>query len=119
MDNSLWYMASPYSKYPGGIEAAFIEASKQAAFLKNNDIDVFAPIPHSHPIAIHGGLDVYDYDLMLNWDKKFIDRCDGIIVCMMDGWTSSHGVNWEIERFIEQHKPIVYMTPNEVPHIGV
>jgi nucleoside 2-deoxyribosyltransferase len=118
MDSRLWYMASPYSKYSGGIESAFVEASRQAAFLKNHGIDVFAPIPHSHPIAIHGGLDAYDYDLMLGWDKKFIDRCDGIIVCMMDGWQDSHGVQWEIEKFTQQQKPIIYMTPGEVPNIA-
>lgn len=118
MDNRLWYMASPYSKYRPGIEAAFVEASKQAAFLKNNGIDVFAPIPHSHPIAIHGGLDAYDYDLMLSWDKKFIDRCDGLIICMMDGYDISHGVKWEKEQFEKQGKPVYYMTPNEVPNIG-
>lgn len=118
MDNRLFYLATPYSKYPGGIEAAFVEASKQAAFLKNHGIDVFAPIPHSHPIAIHGGLDAYDYDLMLSWDKKFIDRCDALIICMMPGWEQSYGVNWEHAEFMKQGKRIYFMIPNEVPNIA-
>jgi len=112
----LWYLASPYSKYPEGMEAAFIEVSKQAAFLKNEaGIDTFVPIAHSHPVAKYGKMDAVDHDLWLAWDKKFIDRCDGMIVCKMPSWENSFGVNWEIDQFKAQGKPIIYMEPNKVP----
>lgn len=117
---SLFYLASPYTKYHEGVDAAFSAVCKQAAFLKNNGIDVFSPIAHSHPISVHGQLGSYspgdsEYQNLLEWDKKFIDRCDGIIVCMMDGWQESYGVKWEMEQFSKQGKPIFYMTPNTVP----
>lgn len=111
----LWYLASPYTKFKDGIDRAFVEASKNAAWLANKGIFTFAPIAHTHPIALYGNIDCYDYEIMLKWDFTFIDRCDGLIVCMMDGWDKSYGVSKEIEYCLSLHKPVYYMRPYNVP----
>lgn len=54
---SYWYLASPYSKYPAGIEAAFQDICKQTALLIRHKIPVYSPIAHTHPVAIHGEID--------------------------------------------------------------
>lgn len=51
----LVYLATPYSKYPRGIEAAFVDASRLAACLVRLGISVYSPIAHTHPIAIRIG----------------------------------------------------------------
>lgn len=58
---SFYYLATPYSRYAAGIEAAFQAASEQAAILVRHGIPVFCPIAHTHPIAIHGDIDPFDH----------------------------------------------------------
>ena len=110
-----WYLATPYSKYAGGLEAAFIEAAKQTALLVKAGVRVYSPICHTHPAAIHGGIDPLDHGIWLPADKPFMDAACGLIVCMLDGWTTSYGISVEINEFARAHKVIVYMHPGVVP----
>lgn len=109
----LYYVASPYSKYPAGIEQAFRDISAIAARLLRFGYKVFSPIAHTHPIAIYGGIDPLNHDIWLPFDEAIIAKCDGIIVAMMQGWEESHGVNWEIERFKRDGKPVYYFDPSK------
>lgn len=112
---TFWYLATPYSKYAEGIEAAHRHACEQAALLVKAGIPVYAPIAHTHPIAIHGQLDPKDLDTWLRVDRPFIDVACGIIVCQLPGWADSKGVEYEIREFDRAGKPVVFMEPNEVP----
>jgi len=104
-----WYLASPYSKYPKGLEAAFIEVSKAAAQLIKQGVRIYCPISHSHPIAIYGKIDPLDHSLWLAADKPFMDGARGLIVLKMDTWENSFGIGVEIEAFKAAGKPIQYM----------
>ena len=97
--DKLYYLASPYSKYPDGMVAAFEEISRIAAKFVEQGYKVFSPIAHSHPLALYGKLDALSYDTWLSLDEVIMQRCDGIIVAKMEGWDTSHGVNWEIDWF--------------------
>jgi hypothetical protein len=110
-----WYLATPYSKYVPGIEAAFIEASKQAALLTRAGVPVFSPIAHTHPVAHYGNLDPLDHSIWLEADRTFMEAARGIIVCRMDGWAESYGVKFEIDAFERMGKPVVHMIPGFVP----
>jgi len=114
-----WYLASPYSKYHAGIEAACGVVSQNAALLIKAGIPVYCPIAHTHPIAIHGDMDPLDHSIWLPLDKPFMDAAKGLIVCMMDGWDKSYGVSVEIEEFKKAGKPIVYMEPGIVPSVYI
>lgn len=48
------YLATPYSKFEGGLEAAFRAAAEVAAKLVRQGESVYSPICHTHPIAIYG-----------------------------------------------------------------
>ena len=87
----------------------------QAGLLLNAGIKVFGPISHSHPIAEYGNIDKLDYEMFLGLDVPFLNAAAGIIVCRMDGWDTSFGVQWEIEHMKEISKPIIYMEPGVVP----
>ena len=62
---SYYYLATPYSKYPGGPEAAFQMACRQAAILIKAKIPVYCPIAHTHPIAVQNDMDPFDHGIWL------------------------------------------------------
>jgi hypothetical protein len=114
---SYWYLASPYSKYPEGINAAFEEICRQTALLIRNKIPVYSPIAHTHPVAIHGAIDPYAHDIWLPADEPLMNGAMGLIVCTMDTWRDSYGIGVEIKAFEAAGKPVVYMTPGVVPEL--
>jgi hypothetical protein len=114
---SYWYLASPYSKYPDGIRAAFEDVCKQTALLIRHKIPVYSPIAHTHPVAIHGALDPYAHDIWLPADEPLMHGAKGLIVCQMPTWDISYGIGVEIKAFEAAGKPVVYMTPGVVPEL--
>ncbi len=114
--SGFFYLATPYSKYPAGLHAAFIEACKQTALLIQAGVRVYSPIAHTHPAAIHGHIDPLNHGIWLPADKPFMDAAKGLIVCKMASWGHSYGIAHEIEVFEAAKKPVVYMTPGLVPH---
>ena len=85
------YLASPYSHPDVTVrEARFREACRTAARLMRAGRVVFSPIAHGHPIA--------EYGLPTNWrfwerfDRQQLDRCEELVVLMLDGWRESEGV---------------------------
>jgi hypothetical protein len=106
---AFYYLASPYSRFPDGPEAAFREVCRAAACLIRAGVRLYSPIAHTHPIATHGGIDPLDHSIWLPVDKPFMDAAAGLIVCKMPSWTASVGMAHEIEAFTEAGKPIVYM----------
>lgn len=115
---SFYYLATPYSKYPAGIDAAFRDACLNAALLIRAGIPVFSPIAHTHPIAMEGEIDPFDHSVWLEADKAFMDAAKAIIVCQMEGWETSYGVRVEIEEFQQAGKPVYYMTEGVLPDLG-
>lgn len=115
MSNKLdfWYLASPYSKYPLGHEAAFQEIAKQAGELMALGLYIYCPIAHSHPICVNSPIAIDDYDVWLPNDKAVFQYAKGMLVCKMDTWETSHGVQWEIKEFTGWKKPIWYFFPGE------
>jgi hypothetical protein len=116
---SYWYLGTPYSKWPKGVDDAYAEACKQAAILLRAGVNVLSPIAATHGVALHGKIDPKDHRIWLPLDRHFMEAAQGIIVCMMDGWDQSVGVTYEIEYFEHARKPIVYMLPGSVPEIFV
>ncbi len=106
----LWYLATPYSKYPLGLQAAFEAAALSAAHFVATGHKVFSPVAHSHPLATLGGLAPRDHGLWMALDLAMMPACCGVIVVMMDGWRDSIGVNQEIEWFLSKGKRAVYVS---------
>jgi hypothetical protein len=103
------YLASPYSRYPHGMEAAFRAACEATAVLMRQGHRVFSPIAHSHPIGVHGLLPLTDHNLWMAADRPFMDSASGCLVLMLEGWQESIGVKHEIEVFTKAGKPIEYL----------
>ena len=108
------YLASPYSHPdPAVREQRFHAACRAAVALLHAGRVVFSPIAHSHPLAQHS--------LPGNWqfweqyDRKFLERCDEVVVLMLDGWEESVGVQAEIRIARELGKPVRYLAPELAP----
>lgn len=108
---TFWYLATPYSKYPGGHELAAELSSLKAAKLLEARVPTFAPIAHSHPISKHTRVSNTDHDFWINADAPFIKLASGLIVVTAEGWRDSKGMAEEIKRFTEAGKPVVYWSP--------
>lgn len=115
--NSLNYLATPYSEFKGGIDAAFEAAGELAGHLLRAGINVFSPITHSHPIATFGGIDHLDYSIWLPFDEYMMAKCDGLIVAEMEGWTESKGIAHEIRYFERAAKPIWHLIPRTLTFV--
>lgn len=113
--STFWYLATPYSKYPGGIEEAFKVACRAAADLIRSGVRVYSPIAHTHPVAIHGNIDPYAHEIWLPADVPFMEAARGLIVLKAESWERSYGIGEEIKAFSAAGKPVLYMEPGTVP----
>jgi hypothetical protein len=112
---TLWYLATPYSKFPGGLEAAFDLACRQSAILIQARVPVFSPIAHTHPIAIIANMDPLDHTIWLPCDAPLMNAATGIIMLRAESWEQSYGMRVERETFEAAGKPVVWMDPDTVP----
>jgi hypothetical protein len=115
MNDAYWYLATPYSKYPDGIEEAFMLACRAAADLIRAGVRVYSPIAHTHPVALHGVLDPYDHKIWLPADAPFMHNACGLIVLRAESWDASYGIAEEIKEFRRAGKPIIYMDVGVLP----
>lgn len=117
---SFWYLATPYALYPDGLQSAFEAACEQTALLTENHIPVYSPIVHNHALcSVSPSLkENRDLDFWLEVDRPFMEVSSGIIVCCLDSWEKSRGIEREIEYFKSSEKPIIFMDPGEMPDFG-
>lgn len=107
---NLVYLATPYSKYPGGREEAYKQACKKAAQLTLDGHKVFCPIAHSHSIEVEGMDLVQEGDWWLTQDFAVLERCDVLMVYQLPGWDTSYGVQAEIAFAKECGIPITMLS---------
>lgn len=105
----LVYLATPYTKYEPGIEAAFMDAAALAAKLLKHGVKVYSPISHCHPMSQYGGIDPKDHSIWLPYQEAMMRVCDAVLVAQLRGWRESYGVAHEIAFFEDQRKPILYL----------
>lgn len=111
---SFHYLASPYSKFPRGIDEAYREICVNQALLIKHGIPVFCPISHTHGPARHGGIDPLDHNVWIPADMPFMHAAKSLIVCMMDSWQESYGIQVEMRYFFDNGRPIYKMEPGKV-----
>lgn len=110
----LIYVGTPYTKYPAGIHAAFVDACRLTARLLREGLKVYSPIAHTHPIAIHGEIDPLDLGIWLPFDAAMIGKSDAMIVAMLPGWETSTGVRHEMQAFVMAGKPVYFLCPSDL-----
>lgn len=109
-----WYLASPYSLYPGGIDTAHEMVAEQAALLVKRGVPVFSPILTWHFTAKSYGLPT-DAASWEPQNRALVSACQGMIELHASNWFISVGMNQEREWFVEANLPIIIMHPFVVP----
>ncbi len=107
----LWYLATPDTNFPYGINSAAQTAGLMAANLIQKGENIFCPIVHSHFLCVVSGLDPLDHEFWMDVDKAYMEKCTGLIVGMLPTWTKSKGMAMEIAAFKKMGKPIRYFDP--------
>lgn len=110
----LWYLATPYAKYPFGRETAVRHAAMIAAELIKMGVAIFSPIAHSHNISMLGAIPPDAHDIWLPLDEKVMRGCAGMIVARMPGYHYSVGVSHEIAWMNNAKKPVLYLDVAEL-----
>lgn len=108
-NDGYWYLATPYSKYPLGLEMAFQHACIAAAELVNRGVRLYCPIAHTHPIAEYGEIEPRNHEIWLPLDKPLMDAARGLIVVKMPSWHESYGIKVETKTFREADKQVHYL----------
>ena len=88
-----WYLASPYTHFPEGREAAYTLAVDTTAALLRAGVPVFSPIVHTHPPAVAGDLQQASHEFWVGVDQPMMDAAGGIVVLFAPSWEKSprHG----------------------------
>lgn len=108
------YLACPYSHDDPAIrEERWVASNRAAAYLMSKGYVVFAPITHSHPIAMY--LDNHlSYEFWLEQDTPFLDWADELCILKIDGYKESKGVNWENRYINGLDKPVWFLDWEDV-----
>ena len=114
-----YYLASPYSKYPRGLETAYHDACKIPMFLQENGLHIFSHIVHSHGPSYYAEdpNNKTSHDFWLTIDFKWVKLSRGLIVCMLESWKESYGISKEIELANSLGKPVYYTEYLKMPNI--
>lgn len=108
-ETAFWYLATPYSLYRAGREAAFEDACMVAGCLLAHGVVVFSPIAHAHPVAARAGIGDRGWPFWKRVDLPLMHAAHGCLVVEMDGWRESVGVTEEIAMFEAMGKPVRHL----------
>jgi len=108
------YVATPYTNYATGHDAAAHDAARISAKLMRLGLSVMSPIVHSHAVAQAGDLDKVDQGFWQRMDQPWVDVAEACIVVTLPGWDTSRGVAHEVASFLAAGKPVVYLEPAEI-----
>lgn len=113
------YVATPYSLYADGINAAARLAADQTALILSicvaHGATPLSPIAHSHEVAKHWSIDPYDSALWEAANRPLIAASVVMVEVRMRGWQESRGMAAERAAFRAAGKPVLPMVPGVVP----
>jgi Domain of unknown function (DUF1937) len=112
-----YYLATPYSKYPDGLDAAFVMAAENRDLLAGYGIRCFSPIVFCHRTAYELRLDPHDHSIWLPVCAPIMERAKGLIMLRAPSWEISYGMNEELKLFRAAGKPVLWMDPGIIPEI--
>lgn len=111
MNNSLIYLASPYSHPDLNVrKERFRIANQVAGRLLNAGHFVFSPISMSHPVAMDASLPG-DWQFWKAFDTAMLARCQKVVVIDIEGTSTSVGVQAEIAIAKDFGIPVEYLKP--------
>jgi len=111
------YLASPYSHPdPAVMQARFEAAARATGELMKAGHVVYSPIAHNHPIAQLCDMPT-GWEFWKRLDLAVLERCDKLIVLMLDDWDASVGVNDETAFALSRGMAVEYLPPGEAAEV--
>lgn len=110
----LCYIASPYSHYKAGLDAAYADVGAATWKLHAAGIKAYSPIVYCHPIARAMGVDPLDADFWMALAKPVLERCDALVIIRLEGWDKSYGMSIENDRFRAAGKDVWHIDPERM-----
>lgn|SRR5574343_820281 len=108
--DKLYYLASPYTHRNKIImKTRYETVNIIGGLFISAGLLVIEPIVSGHS-KIDYGLPT-NYDFWKEQCRKFVKKCDTVIVVMMPGWESSVGVSDEIQYAKDNNIPVYYLDP--------
>lgn len=104
-----WYLGTPYTNYPGGLNEAFELAACLTGVLSALELDVYSPIAHCHPVALHGGIDPRKGRFWMLRTAPVRRASCGLIVAELASWQESEGLTAEREEYSREGKPVYHL----------
>ena len=105
--SKLYYLGQPYShKNPDVMHQRFIDGCKAEAQLVLQGFHIYGPIPETVSVATYGKLEGTGW---LQWREQDLDklnRCDVLLILLLEGWQDSQGLRGEIKFALQNHKEI-------------
>jgi len=110
MSKPLIYLASPYSHKDNKVRQSRYEIAVlvTAKLLASEEVNVFSPIAHSHPLTLTNVTIRHDWDFWKEIDFQMIRKCDMLIALEMDGSDTSLGMQEEIAYAHELGIPVIH-----------
>ncbi len=111
MADNVHYLCSPYThKNPLVMNLRYETVLAVATILiAKHGLTLIEPIAMSHEKAKRYTMPT-DYAFWKEMNRRWILKCDGLIVVMLDGWKTSRGVWGEMEVAKEAGIPITYVS---------
>jgi hypothetical protein len=110
-EGEFWYLASPYTKYRDGLDAAAAIVSRVAGRLFQSDVPFFCPVAHTYAIAKFAKVDKLAHAKWMALDRPMMLAAYGIVIVRMHGWQDSKGIGEEEDYFVSASKPRVFIDP--------
>lgn len=111
LHDGYWYLCTPYTVFPGGLDAAHDAALELSARLLRAGVPVLSPIAHSHLISVRHDLP-NTHDFWVEFvDRPLVKAAYGVIVAEMLGWERSRGIAQELAWAEEWGKPRRLLDP--------
>ncbi len=110
-ENGYMYIATPYTNYMFGVEAAYADAMEVSAQLFAWGFPNFSPIVHCHAMAKRYKLPT-DAAYWKKYNEIMLDSACSLAVITMEGFNRSDGVAHEIEYAKTFAKPIAWLGVN-------
>jgi hypothetical protein len=106
-----WYLSSPYSLFPQGHRAAWVEACRIRGALTKLGVNCYSPIAETHAVQMFSEMGDVTHEAWMHDDRPKMRRASGLICARLMSWESSKGMAEELDFFRELGKPIVFLDP--------
>lgn len=104
-----WWVGSPYSLYPHGLDQAVDDVLRAVWWLRSQGIACYSPIPDSHRMAALHKIDPRCHATWMAANGPLMELACGLIVVQMERWAYSKGLSEEIVEFHATDRPVKYL----------